>query len=82
MSFYPEQQSGVTMEPVGEGWQPIETAPEETEVLCWVVSRGGVYSCCQLLTLSPPHGWLDQSGSLIHPAYEPAHWMPLPEPPQ
>lgn len=63
----------------GEAWQPIETAPEETEILAFGPKQSGAYLCI----LKPDGWWCADSHpcewtELLEP---PTHWMPLPEPP-
>lgn len=70
-------------------WQPIETAPAETEVLVWFGPYAGVKSAAY----TSPWGddtklWcVDDAKFDPHPVrgYSkpyPTHWMPLPAPPE
>jgi len=59
-------------------WQPIETAPEDSEILVWdgkdiwlVETEFGMY---------PKHNGCGCCSSSVH--YEATHWMPLPKPPK
>ena len=59
-------------------WQPIETAPKDSEILVWdgkdiwlVETEFGMY---------PKHNGCGCCSSSVH--YEATHWMPLPEPPK
>jgi len=58
---------------VPEGWQPIETAPENDHALFYV-EDDGVYLDC-----------LDRDGALLAASGDErifaTHWMPLPKPP-
>jgi hypothetical protein len=55
-------------------WQPIETAPKDDmiEVLTWNGTSVAVATWAW--------DWKWQTSGL--PAFEPTHWMPLPEPPE
>lgn len=68
-------------------WQPIETAPKDTEVLVWDPSQGCVYIARQTPFYNTPfegvrcllgHHWETGEGGYGTPT----HWMPLPEPPK
>ena len=59
-------------------WQPIETAPKDSEILVWdgkdiwlVETEFGMY---------PKHNGCGCCSSSVH--YEATHWMLLPEPPK
>jgi hypothetical protein len=54
-------------------WQPIETAPEETEILVFL--EGFVYHSYKLGDFWGCHG----CGESLD---KPSHWMPLPPAPQ
>lgn len=59
-------------------WLPIETAPVDVSVLCWVKCPGG--NSFWVGEKSSIYGaWVftgyDDSGM------DPTHWMPLPDPP-
>lgn len=56
-------------------WQPIETAPKETDVLCFI--GNGRFIVAGKFN----RGWLVYDDPFGDPYY-PSHWMPLPEPPQ
>lgn len=54
-------------------WQPIETAPRETDILgCW--RKSGVMGVVICLA-----GEWEENDQIVSP---PSHWMPLPEPPK
>ena len=59
-------------------WQPIETAPKDSEILVWdgkdiwlVETEFGMY---------PKENGCGCCSSSVH--YEATHWMPLPKPPK
>lgn len=57
-------------------WRPIETAPDDTYILCW----GPTFEfMCELKKVG--NQWWDGSNYL--PLNEhPTHWLPLPPPPE
>lgn len=59
-----------------EGWQPIETAPDDT-MRDLIVSDGKYVRVAWL----DDEGWTDSvfHGEVLSP--QPTHWMPLPGPP-
>jgi hypothetical protein len=64
-------------------WQPVETAPEDTDILCF--SAGSMYvayfdSDFQEWYAKIEGDLVDCGEELTHPA--PVYWMPLPEPPK
>jgi hypothetical protein len=63
-------------------WQPIETAPKDgTEILvCGPDKNGGLYRAVQRW----PENWglYWPVTYMAYAAGEPAHWMPLPPPPE
>ena len=73
------------------GWQPIETAPINTDVLvCWARSEGFNGAVCQAIHAVDGEDWYDAWRTEANPAdggefFEwpetPTHWQPLPEPP-
>lgn len=56
-------------------WQPIQTAPVDTEILVFHVDEflGPMY---RVVFNSCSGAWSDGLDT-----YQPTHWMPLPEPP-
>lgn len=60
-------------------WQPIKTAPLDTDVLLWFppVSEGGP-GCAGVGSRSIGGCWMDGYEELR----DPTHWMPIPEPPK
>lgn len=74
------------------GWQPIETAPQEKEVMvCYRTHIGAKYGW-QLAVYRPEHyiehgdaqpeGWYTGLGVDDYEIFEqPTHWMPKPPPP-
>ena len=68
-------------------WQPIETAPKDGTVILLFVAPWVVAGYFDLDEDVYPWVWmdLDASGSLNgsrDDGTRPAHWMPLPEPPE
>ena len=73
-------------------WQPIETAPEKTDLL--VLRRDGAMHVAQVSGYNNKYGILNAdfgnaSCQFFFPIDEnyqaddaPTHWMPLPEPPE
>jgi len=59
-------------------WQPIETAPIDTEILLGPTKRMAI---CVGLNCSRD-GWVTETPSEWVSIYPPTHWMPLPEPPK
>ena len=81
------------MREAGEGWQPIETAPRDREIL---VGSGEYCVASAIKRMWGPSGsaeWYyctggytvwqgpDETGSILELDFEPTHWMPLPNPP-
>ena len=62
-------------------WQPIETAPKESNILGWNKNDGVlVYRAFHYGSNNKFAGWFavyDHEGD----AEQPTHWMPLPPPP-
>jgi hypothetical protein len=69
-------------------WQPIETAPKETEILVWFGPAVGVKSVSYTDSGSGFSFWCVDDGKLgPFPVRRycdpyPTHWMPLPEAPK
>lgn len=69
-----------------DGWQPIETLPDEDfEFFVWVLrpmyTRDDFMRARRSdgnLQYLHSHGWFDLGGS----SFTPTHWRPLPEPPE
>jgi len=62
--------------PVSPDWQPIETAPIDTNVLvCWIERP---HWRPKTLEKSADGAWENEDGDSYR---EPSHWMPLPVPP-
>ena len=63
-------------------WQPIETAPKDSEVLLWVDIAVGnplvIQGCWFSDEEMGESGWIDVNGEV----HEVTHWMPLPDPPE
>ena len=56
-----------------QGWQPIETAPRDCDILTtW---RGGT------ITVARWSGYFNAWMANRKDAFKPTHWMPLPDPP-
>lgn len=72
-------------------WQPIETAPKETEILVgryvdkeWRICQSGHYYEPGNYLENEPPGWFwscDWDNGSVTDDEGPTHWMPLPEPP-
>ena len=63
--------------PVGGGmkWEPIETAPKDTNILGW-----GEHMGMRTIEVDPDgFAWSDEGR---HPVGAFTRWMPLPEPPE
>ncbi|MDH7638980.1 hypothetical protein [Sphingomonas oryzagri] len=60
----------------GPRWQPIDTAPNQTEVL--VCSAGYLGWWAIAIQNALGEWWLD--GTQSPPKYKPTHWMELPRP--
>lgn len=56
------------------GWQPIETAPTEQDVLTCYARTGNR----RILRRARSGVWVDEMGHIYNP---PSAWMPLPAPP-
>jgi hypothetical protein len=56
-----------------QDWQPIETAPTNTLVLCYWQQ----FNLCDVVRLDPTHGWTDDDEAEYT---APSHWMPLVKP--
>lgn len=63
-------------------WQPLKTAPKNTEVLLWVKVAVGsplvVQGCWYSDEDAGTSGWIDTNGT----SWPVTHWMPLPEAPK
>ena len=63
-----------------EGWRPIDTAPEGTEILVYTQPWGVIVA-----SFSAEFGeWLSRMQvpvSIREESEKPTHWRPLPEPP-
>ena len=62
-------------------WQPIETAPEDRDVLVWCAYEhpdSTVPGYCIIAMQCSPGRWLTLAGNDVE---QPTHWMELPEPP-
>lgn len=61
-------------------WQPIETAPADTEVIItgynWNNPKKGRWACNAVLTDGEWYFCLSDEDERPHP---PTHWMPMPE---
>ena len=71
----------VRVMPVGGGWQPTETAPEDTVVLVFV-KPDWVDTAFWVLDNSNDEGrrvWFWSDGSKMHKNHNPVCWMPLPD---
>lgn len=69
-------------------WQPIETAPKDTDIVGWFPVAGGclyrTHWCSDIYAKKPRplwdvHGWIWGRAQLR--ACQPTHWMPMPLPP-
>lgn len=74
------------------GWQPIESAPDETPVwLCengtiWIGERvfdgdGWLWGNTYMAVYQHPDGTWASSDNDVDDNYQPTHWQPLPAPP-
>ena len=67
-------------QPAASSWQPIESAPKDTEILVYTKPWGPI-----IATLSEEFGeWLSRMQvpvSIREDDELPTHWQPLPEPP-
>lgn len=64
-------------------WQPIETAPEDTDVIVAVNIRGR--QVVGEAKQTPEHGWYwagQDHSDYFAVQIVPTHWMPLPDPPK
>lgn len=66
-------------------WQPIETAPDDEDVLVWVVSDTHKTTSTQIGykdVAGSQYWWITPSGAAIEIYdYRATHWQPLPAPP-
>lgn len=67
-------------------WQPVITAPDDEEVLVWVVNdthQSADYQIGYKDVAGNQYWWCAQSGQAIEKFdYRVTHWQPLPEPPK
>jgi hypothetical protein len=63
---------------VMDGWLPIETAPDDTQIWVNIVDCDGDTEQCIAVKFNDE--WTDQFGHEIE--FPVTHWMPLPEPPK
>ena len=72
-------------------WQPIDTAPSDTQVVLWWpkkrLAMSGWYVLGETLeghviTPNPWHWYPDCDYNVIGEDDEPSHWMPMPKPPE
>ena len=66
-------------------WQPIATCPKETDVLLYSEMWAETFGEIQIVQIDHGGEWNFQSEMQLEPddkEAEPAHWMPLPEPPE
>jgi hypothetical protein len=87
----PELRQALEMRAKGRSasmWQPIETAPEEIEIL---VSDGSSVETAHYELFCGKREWCSSVGGALvdknemelrAPPFEPTYWMPLPEPPK
>ncbi len=59
-------------------WQPIATAPKDTDILGW---DGHDMRVTVWMTRPGGAGWFEQTDRYEIYFWDPTHWMPLPEPP-
>lgn len=66
-------------------WEPIETAPVDTEILVFApqdYDAGHSVITVATLLMNDPHPWRVEDGRDLPALWAfPTHWMPLPEPP-
>ncbi len=62
-------------------WQPIETAPKDTAVIC-CNELGHVGEACFISGIDNPAWYWASDPQQIPLSLLPTHWMPLPEPPK
>ena len=79
-------------------WQPIETAPPNTDILVWMVCRKNYHGSGLLIAkrtwINPDFpisqydpeqlagGWFGNGKYYLPDAFYPTHWMPLPGSPE
>jgi hypothetical protein len=79
-NFKDEAQAAI--DAMGDGWQPIESAPDDTCVMIAFhkfgdPTKGRLIAFAQS---SDGNDWYEEdSGQML---WSPTHWMPLPEPPK
>lgn len=67
-------------------WQPIETAPTDTELLLFAKVHMALdnytadFLSVGMLETWYTHEWVDHDGEPL--SFIPTHWMPLPKPPK
>lgn len=62
-------------------WQPIETAPKDTAVIC-CNELGHVGEACFISGIDSPAWYWASDPQQIPLSLQPTHWMPLPSPPK
>lgn len=70
---------------VEQGWQPIETAPQDRMVLVYAPSPDPTRwhtTVCDLLPIVCAAKWHPEGGWCVCEIREVTHWRPLPTPPQ
>jgi hypothetical protein len=72
------EQAQAAIDAMGDGWQPIETAPDDTPVWVNLVECDGDTEQCIAVQFNDE--WTDQFRHEIELPV--THWMPLPEPPK
>jgi hypothetical protein len=65
-------------------WQPIETAPDETDVIVANPDRisGEHHVSIAWRHVESGKWWRPHSGPSLASCITPTHWMPLPDPPK
>lgn len=61
-------------------WQPIDTAPDDTEILVWSATQSGTY-----LAIRKRDGWWTADAcpfEWTELVDLPTHWMAIPQPPE